>query len=293
MIFYLFIATLAQGAIFAIVALGLVLTFQVVRFPDLTPDGTFTLGGAVVAKTIYVTSSPILGVLAAILGGSAAGLLTGFLSEKLRINRILSGILVMTMLYTISLRVMGKGNMQLLNKKTIFSPVESIDPRGLLIALLLFIIAALCYLLVWLLLRSEVGLLLRATGQNPSMVQMTAKNANKYMLFGVALSNSVIALGGALACQHYGFADINLGFGTLVSGLACLFLGRSVIQSKSLFGVLSASFTGAFLYIFVRNIALRVGLEATDLKLVTGLIVILILASGRGRRIFSAEDDPF
>lgn len=278
-------ATLAQSGIYAIVALGLVITFQVIRFPDLTPDGSFTLGGAIAAQAIITIHSPfggLIGIAYAFMAGGMAGYLTGFLSVRIKINRILCGILVATMLYSISLWVMGRGNIPLLKGFTIFTPFEGGLLGDIIPSLLLFFIAILASVCIWALLRSDIGLLLRATGQNAHIVKGSAKNSDLYTLLGVALSNSLIALGGGLAAQQYGFADINLGLGTLVSGLACLFLGEALVRPRSPRSLLVAAIVGSLIYVIVRNIALRLGFGASDLKFVTAMIVIIVLVCRRG-----------
>lgn len=291
-------AILTQGGLYAIVALGLVITFQVIRFPDLTPDGSFTLGAAFAAHIICITPTQyapyagLLGTLCAFLSGWIAGSLTALLSIRMKISRILSGILVMTMLYTISLRIMGRGNISLI-KRAILGPLESNILGGFAPGLFLFVTAIVSNMLIWFILRSDTGLLLRATGQNALLVKGAAKDPERYTLLGVALSNGLVALGGALSAQQYGFADINLGLGTLVSGLACLFLGGALVQPRSPRRLLLAAFIGSFAYVLVRNIALRLGLDATDLKLVTAIIIISVLALRIKGGRYALPVDPF
>jgi putative tryptophan/tyrosine transport system permease protein len=192
-------ATLEQGSLYALVALALLLTFQVIRFPDLTPDGSFTLGAAMVGKAIHAFGAPFTGVIAAFIAGAISGSLTAFLSSRFKISRILSGILVMTGLYTVSLRIMGRGNLQLIEIDTVLTPFEVLTESGAGATAALVVFALLAYIATWGLLRSEIGLFLIATGQNPIVAESKGRSADRLALWGVALANGIIASSGSRA----------------------------------------------------------------------------------------------
>jgi len=273
----LIVVSLQQAALFGLLSLGLVVSFRVARFPDLTVDGSFGLGAAIAATSIHYFASPWIGTVGAFLGGAVSGLLTGVISIRLKINRLLSGIVVMTMLYTISLRCMQRSNLPLTGSETVLSWTEALRPAEVWITITLGSVAAIAYLLVGCLLRTDVGLHMRVSGENPRLITLLGRNVNSFIFFALALSNGLIATSGALTAQHFGFADVNMGIGVLVIGLACVYLGEGLLKTDSIRNLLVATAAGSILYHVIKNLALRIGFAPTDLKLVTAVLVLVAL----------------
>jgi putative tryptophan/tyrosine transport system permease protein len=270
--------SLQQGLAYALVALGIALTFRVLAFPDLTVDGSFPLGGAVAARLIFEGVDPVLSVLAATMAGFAAGALTGILNTRLKINSLLAGILMMTILYSVNLRIMGRANIQLLSRPTVFSFLENFDTiRYLPIILFFLLITLVVKVLVDLFLHTEYGMALRATGNNEDMIRSLGVNTDNATVFGLGLSNALVALSGALISQDQGFADVGMGIGMIVAGLASIIIGEAMIKSKTVFRLTLAAVVGSVLYRFIISLGLRLGLAPTDLKMATGFMVILAL----------------
>ncbi|MDF1553807.1 MAG: ABC transporter permease [Deferrisomatales bacterium] len=279
--------TLEQGLAYALVALGIALTFRVLAFPDLTVDGSFPLGAAVSARLIVAGVDPALAVLAAPLAGFAAGCLTGILNTRLKINSLLAGILVMTILYSVNLRIMGRANIQLLDLATVFTPLEALDMSRFVPVVGFFLVVALgCKLLTDLFLHTEYGLALRATGDNEQMIRSLGVNTDTATVLGLGLSNAMVALSGALIAQDQGFADVGMGIGLIVAGLASIIIGEAMIKPRTVFRLTLAAVVGSVLYRLIISLGLRLGLAPTDLKMATGIMVILALGipSLRGGR---------
>lgn len=293
-IYSLLVVSIEEGALYAVVALALGLSFRVVRFPDLTVDGSFAFGAAIAGAGISHWHSPWLSTTGAFAGGILSGLLTGAFAVKLKISRLLSGVLVMTMLYTIALRIMGRSNIQLLHASTVLSRFESMGQPALVAILCLF--AATVNISIAWLLRTEFGLHLRASGEHPRLLVSLGRNPDLLLLFGLALSNGLIASSGAVAAQLYGFADVNIGVGTLVIGLACLYVGDSFAGKLSrptfISRLLVAALGGSLAYQVARNLCLRVGFSPTDLKLGTALLVVAFMSLPSRNRMAN-EELPF
>ncbi|MBO8170465.1 MAG: ABC transporter permease [Bacillaceae bacterium] len=271
-----------SGVIFAIMALGVYLTFRILNFPDLTVDGSFATGGAVAAVMIVNGFSPYVSTIAAFFAGLAVGAFTGILHTKGKINPLLAGILSMIALWSINLRIMGKANIGLLGHDTVISQIKSFFtsfpyPILFTMALLVFIIK----LLVDWFLDTEIGLAMRATGDNPRMIRSFAVNTDNTIILGVALSNGLVAFSGALWSQSQGFADVSMGIGMIIIGLASVIIGEAVFGDRSIKRATLAVIGGAIIYRIVVAIALRVGLDAQDMKLMTALIVIFALIAPR------------
>lgn len=270
--------SLQQGLAYALVALGIALTFRVLAFPDLTVDGSFPLGGAVAARLIFEGIDPALAVAAATMAGFVAGALTGMLNTRLKINSLLAGILMMTILYSVNLRIMARANIQLLDRPTIFTFMENLDTvRYLPIIAFFFLITLIVKVLVDLFLHSEYGMALRATGNNEEMIRSLGVNTDNATVFGLGLSNALVALSGALIAQDQGFADVGMGIGMIVAGLASIIIGEAMIKPKTVFRLTLAAVVGSVLYRFIISLGLRLGLAPTDLKMATGLMVIVAL----------------
>jgi putative ABC transport system permease protein len=271
--------SLEQGLGYALAALGIAFAFRILSFPDLTVDGSFPLGGAVAARLIIEGASPMIATLAAVLAGFIAGCCTGFFATKLKINSLLSGILMMTMLYSINLRVMGRANIPLITAKTIFTPMENMDiSRDIPVIIFFFLIALLCKIGMDLFLHTEYGLALRATGDNEQMIRSLGVNTDSATIFGLGLSNGMIALSGALIAQDQGFSDVGMGIGLIVAGLASIIIGEALIKPRSVVRLTLAVVVGSIIYRLIIAFGMRIGLAPTDLKIATGLMVLIALA---------------
>jgi putative ABC transport system permease protein len=269
-----------EGFAYAFVALGVYITFRVLAFPDLSVDGSFPLGGAVVATLITGGANPWLATLAALATGAGAGLVTALLSTQLRISALLSGILMMVALYSINLLIMGRSNIPLLREVTIFDQIAAIlDVRaGLVLSMVStgIVLSVFLVALNWFL-RTEIGLTLRATGDNEQMVRSLGASTDTMTLLGVSLSNGLVALAGALIAQNQGFTDVGMGIGMIVMGLAAVIIGEGLFRPRGVTWVLMAVVGGTLAYRLFLGIALRAGLPPSNLKLITAMLVVLAL----------------
>ncbi|MST89921.1 ABC transporter permease [Sharpea azabuensis] len=271
------LGALELGAIFSILSLGLYISFKVLDIPDLTVDGSFTTGCAVSA-IVTVASSPVLGLILAFVAGALAGLVTGLLITKLKINAILAGILTQTALYSINLRIMdGKPNISLLDSKTIFTNINQITSYGTLIVLFIFVIVIV--LLLNYFLKTQLGLALRACGDNEDMVRASSIDTDKMKLIGLSLANGLVGLSGALYTQQQTYSDITAGIGMMVIGLASIIIGTTFIKNEKVLISLIATVIGAIFYRFVLTFALQVGITSGDLKLLSAVIVVIAISS--------------
>lgn len=289
-----------SGIIYAIMALGVYLSFRILDFPDLTVDGSFVTGAAVAATLVVSGVNPFVATIASIGAGFAAGCLTGILHTFGKINALLSGILMMIALYSINLRIMGKSNVPLLNEDTSFTAVESFWSKlGFDAALnnmfsaiglggfqpstwgILFFMIIVTFLIKFLtdkFLRTEIGLALRATGDNQRMIRSLSANTNILIILGLGISNAMVALSGALIAQYSGFADVGMGIGMIIIGLASVIIGEALFGTKTIVRTTLAVIGGAIVYRIVVSLALRVEfLETGDMKMITATIVILAL----------------
>lgn len=281
--------SLQQGLIFGIMAIGVYLTFRILNFPDLTVDGSFTLGGATAATLIVNGVNPWLATLAAIGTGIIAGIITGLLHTKGKINGLLAGILTMIALYSINLRVMGKANVPLLRDETIVSMIKYHPLLGdarwlqnLVLVLAFAIIVLILKLFVDWFMHTDLGMSIRATGDNARMIGSLGVNTDKTIIFGLALSNGLVGLAGSITAQFQGFADVQMGVGMIVIGLATVIIGEVVFGSRSIFRATLAVIGGAIIYRFVLAGALYFDiLEPNDMKLITAILVILALTLPR------------
>jgi putative tryptophan/tyrosine transport system permease protein len=279
-------SVLELGLIYGLVGLGVYLSFRVLQFPDLTVDGSFPLGGAVVAALIVKGLPPIVATGAAIGAGTIAGVLTAYLTVRLKILNLLASILVMIGLYSINLRIMGQPNVPLLGQPTIFSQVSERFPSAFANDLLLGAIVLAILVGLNAFLATEQGLALRATGANPRMALAQGIAVDRLTLMGMGLSNGLAALAGALFAQLNGFADVTLGVGTIVLGLAAVIVGETLLPGRSSLKATVGTILGALLYRLIIAIALNsrwLGLAAQDLNLITAVIVGLALVLPRWR----------
>ncbi|MEC0203012.1 ABC transporter permease [Paenibacillus lautus] len=258
------------GLLYALMALGVYITFRILDFPDLTVDGSFTTGAAIAAILITNGVNPWLATLAAFAGGMLAGICTGLLHTKGKINGLLSGIIMMIALYSINMRIMGKPNISLSQEANIFG---SFDP--IYIMLVIVIIGK---LLLDAFFRTDLGLALRATGDNKRMIRSFGANTDTTTILGLSISNGLVALSGAVVAQQSSFADISSGIGMIVIGLASVIIGEAVLGTGSVFRTTLAVVCGSIIYRIVVAAAYEIEwLEASDLKLITAIIVIIAL----------------
>ncbi|MGD9809007.1 MAG: ABC transporter permease [Deferribacterales bacterium] len=283
MTYFAFLGAIEHGLVFSLMALGVFLTFRALDFPDLSVDGSLPLGAAVSALLITKGYDPYLSVAAAFIAGFGAGAVTALLNTKLKILNLLAGILTMIALYSINLRVMGMPNIPLLGYDTVFTPMESmgISPQFAAITLFLIFTVAVCVFLVWFF-HTDLGLALRATGDNMKMVKAQGVNTDRMVFFGVSLSNAFVAMCGALVAQSLGFADVNMGIGTVVAGLASVIVGEAVLSSSTVLRAVVGVVLGSMIYRLAVAYALSVELgpiklSPGDLNLITAIIVVLAL----------------
>lgn len=270
--------SLEQGLAYGLVALGIVISFRILAFPDLTVDGSFALGGAVVARLISLGVPPIYGIVLAIICGFGAGCCTGLLNTRLKINSLLAGILMMTILYSVNLRIMGRSNIQLLTVDTILTPLENLEVnRFVPIIAFFFVVSFSVKFLTDMFFHTQIGFAMRATGDNEQMIRTLGVNTDNMTVLGLGISNAFVALSGALVAQDQGFSDIGMGIGMIVAGLAAIIIGETLIGKASVQRMTLAAIVGSVIYKFIIAIGLRLGLAPTDLKLATGAMVILAL----------------
>lgn len=267
-----------SGVIYAIMALGVYLSFRVLDFPDLTVDGSFVTGGAVASIMIVNGSDPFVATIAALFAGFLAGCVTGILHTKGGINPLLSGILMMIALYSINLRIMGKPNVPLLAEETVMTKINNWFASDWSILLFMLVVTLIIKFITDLFLKTEVGLSLRAVGDNEGMVRSFSANTGWMKVLGLGLSNALVAFSGALVAQYNGFNDVGMGIGMIVIGLASVIIGEAVIGHSSIARATLAVVVGAVLYRMIVTLALRIEfLDTGDMKLITAIIVIIAL----------------
>lgn len=284
-----FLGAIELGLIYGLVALGVFLSFRVLNFPDLTVDGSFPLGAAVAATAITSGMDAWLATALAALAGAMAGLVTAILNVRFRILHLLASILTMIALYSVNLRIMGRPNIALLNETTVLTPFEALPlPFVYARPLLLALVVAVAAVLLARFLLSEVGLAMRATGVNPRMAEAQGIDVGAVTCLGMALSNGLVALAGALFAQANGFADVTLGTGTIVVGLAAVIVGETLLPRPTVVAAVAGCILGSVVYRIIVALALEadfLGLQASDLNLVTALLVggALILPATRAK----------
>ena len=275
------------GLIYGLVAFGIYISFRVLNFPDLTVDGSFPLGAAVSAVLIIGGYNPWLATGAAIIAGMGAGAVTALLNVKLNILNLLASILTMIALYSVNLRIMGRPNIALLGEETVLSHWYDLGLAYHQVPVLLFLLIAIIGLFVlWRFMQSETGLAMRATGANPRMARAQGIATGWMIILGVALSNGLVALAGSLFAQSQGAADVTMGVGVIVVGLASLIGGEAVISPRTVFRALLACLVGAVLYRIAIALALNadfIGLQTQDLNLVTAVLVTLAIVLPNAR----------
>lgn len=275
----MFISAIAQGLIWSLLALGLFISYRILNVADMSTEGSFTLGGAVAVSAITLGLNPYLAVLLALVAGAMAGAFTGFLITKLNISSLLAGILTMTGLYSINLRVMGKANVNLLGLDTIFSRFAALDlPRHMDTILVGAIFVTVIIALYTIFFKTEFGQALIATGDNEAMARSLGISTNMMTTIGLMMSNGVIALAGAVIAQSNGYADIQMGIGAIVIGLASIIIGEVLFPHVSLMLRLACLALGSIIYRLVMVLVLEANMNPNDFKLISAIMLALFLA---------------
>lgn len=263
-------ATIEQSLIFAIMVLGVYVSFRILNFPDMTVDGTFPLGAAISAKLLTLEVNPYLTLLVALIAGAAAGAITGLIHVKLKVKDLLAGILIMTALYSVNLRVMGKSNIPLFEEDNIFNTEYS-----MMITIVVLILISKFFLDY--LLKTKFGFALKALGDNENLIVSLGLNEEKYKIYGLMIANAFVAFSGAILAQYQGFADVGMGTGIIVIGLASIIIGDTLFGKRRRLAGTTIVIIGSILYRGVIAVTLSMGMDASDLKLITSVIVIIIL----------------
>jgi putative ABC transport system permease protein len=294
----LLIGAFTIGLILSLLALGVFISFRIFDFPDITADGSITLGGAVTAVLIVAGVHPMAAMAAAFAAGAGAGTITGVLHTRFKINGLLSGILVMTALYSVNLHIMGKSNVPLLSERTLATLAEStalrvmgtatiqvlgwdVSTRDAAMLGLALVTAALAGGALYVFFRTNIGTAMQAAGDNAQMIRALGVNVDNMIVLGLALSNGLVAFSGGLLTQYQGFADVQMGIGMVVWGLASIIIGEALVGVRAIGFVITGGIMGSVLFRLIVALALRGGLDPNDLKLVTAgfVFVALVLPS--------------
>ena len=280
--------TLEQSFILAIMVIGVYISYKILDFPDMTVDGSFPLGASVSAILIVKGINPFIALCAAMVLGAISGAITGIIHVKLKVTNLLAGIIVMTGLYSVNLRIMGKSNIPLFMTKNIFHGAVS----SIVITLIFLIVVK---VIVDFLLSTKFGFALKALGDNESLVISLGLDEKRWKIYGLMISNSLVALSGGILAQYQGFADVGMGTGTIITGLASIIIGEAILGKHKLFRGTLMVIIGTIVYKGIISLALRIGMNASDLKLITSVLVVLIIymkikkeSLKRGRRVANA-----
>lgn len=272
-----------SGLLYALMALGVYITFRILDFPDLTVDGSFATGAAIGAVMTVNGTAPWLAIVCAFVGGGLAGVCTGLLHTKGKINGLLSGIIMMIALYSINLRILDKPNVSLRNASNLFENVS------VLVVMIVFVVIV--KLLLDLFFKTDLGLSLRATGDNSRMIRSFGVNTDNTIIFGIALSNALVATSGALIAHYQKFADASLGVGMIVIGLASVIIGEAIFGARTIFRATLAVVLGSIIYRIIYALALQIEwLEASDMKLITAVIIVFALVVPSSRRLMNQKN---
>ena len=272
----LIIDAIEEGLLFSIVSMGVYITYKILDFPDLSVDGTYPLGAAITAILLINGVNPWLAIIISAVGGAIAGGITAFLHVKLKISNLMSGILVMIALYSVNLRIMGRSNTPLFSTNTIFKNAN------LTSIFIIIIMVVICKIIIDTFLKTKRGFLLIAVGDNEQVVSSLGINKNGVKVLGLMISNGLVGMAGAIQAQKYGYADVTMGQGIVVMGLATVVIGITIFGKLSLLKCTTLSILGAIIYKVAIAIALKVNFNPNDLKLITAIIVIIALASNNG-----------
>lgn len=283
-----------EGLAYAILALGVYITYKILDFPDLSVDGTFPLGGAMTALLITAGVNPVITLLLSFLTGAIAGIITGLIHVRFKVRDLLSGIIVMTALYSVNLRIAGSANVAIYSKESIFDNgfIDRVIPEGfrpfvVLTILLIIVVIMKCLLDIYL--KTKSGYLLRAVGDNETVVTSLAKDKGVMKIIGLSIANAFVALAGGLFAQKNGYFDITIGTGALVTGVASVIIGTSLFRKLTLMKATTAVIIGSVLYKACVQLAISFGLKAQDQKLITSVLflIILITSNEKKRRVKS------
>ena len=282
------LGVLEQGLIYAILALGVYITFKILDFPDMTVDSSFPLGAAVTALMISNGIDPLWSLPASLLAGALAGTITGVIHVRFHVGDLLSGIIVMTGLYSVNLHIAGRSNVQLFSFDTLFkNPLISGLPTRVQVYAPVIVLALLTLLVKLLMdgyLATRSGFLLRATGDNPTLVASLAKDSGRVKILGLAIANGLVALAGCVMCQYQRYFDISMGTGTLVLAVASVIVGTQLLRGLRFLKATTAVVLGSILYKACVALALSLGLSPFDLKLVTAVLLLIIIVAGGHRK---------
>lgn len=275
----LLLSVLEQGFIYAMLALGIYITYKILDFPDLTVDSSFPLGAAVCAVMIKAGINPYVALPVAFIAGGISGFVTGIIHVKLKVRDLLSGIITMTMLYSVNLHITsGQANVPIFSDDTIFtlSPIKDIAGKYNTV-IVIFVIALICKIAMDLYLKTKSGFLLRAVGDNETVVTSLAKDKGTIKIIGLVIANALVSLAGCVMCQQQRFFDISMGTGTMVIGLASVIIGTNVFGRLSFLKTTTAVIIGSVIYKACVAIAIACGMQAIDMKLITGALFLVIL----------------
>ena len=264
------LGTLEQSFIFAVMVLGVYISYKILDFPDMTVDGSFPLGAAVAAASIVKGVNPVLALILAMAAGAAAGFITGMIHVKLKVTNLLAGIIVMTGLYSINLRIMGKSNIPLFSVKHLFN--GNVSAIVVVAVILLIVKLGMDFLL-----KTKFGFALKALGDNESLIISLGLNEKTLKIYGLMLANSLVALSGAVLAQYQGFADVGMGTGTIITGLASIIIGDALFGKKKVIKISMMVIFGTIIYRTIIALSLKVGMNASDLKLITSALVVIII----------------
>jgi len=286
------LGVLEEGLVYAIMALGVYITYKILDFPDLSVDGTFPLGGAITVTLILAGMTPAATLFIAFAVGALAGCITGFIHVKLKVRDLLSGIIVMTALYSVNLRIAGKSNVPFFNNDSIFenSFVNRLFPgkfADISVVIILAVIVVIVKIILDQYLKTRSGYLLRAVGDNETLVTSLAKDKGMVKIIGLAIANGLAALAGSVYCQQKGFFEISMGTGTIVIGLANVIIGTKLFKRIGFVKSTTAVIIGSIIYKACVSFAIYLGMEASDLKLITSVLflAILVISNGREKKV--------
>lgn len=281
------IGILEQGLVYGIMALGIYLTYSILNFPDLTVDGSFPLGAAITASLILKGVNPYLVLLLSFGAGILAGICTGIIHVKFGVRDLLSGIIVMTGLYTINLTIASKANLPIFNSATIFNNawIDSLFPENfsLKTLIVIFVLVLICKIILDAFMETKKGYLLRATGDNATLVTTLSQDSGNVKILGLAIANGLVALSGSILCQHQRFFDISIGTGTMVMGLASVIIGTKIFGRFSKLKRTSSALLGSIIYKASVAAAIGLGLSPNSMKLITALIFLGVLIIGKDK----------
>jgi putative ABC transport system permease protein len=273
------LGAVSLGTLWAVMTIGVFITYRILNIADLTVEGSIAMGAAIAARGITMGMNPYVATLLALIGGMAAGLVTGLLHTQLKIPALLSGILTMIALWSINLRIMGKSNISLLRMDTVYTMLENmgLNKTDAVMVLGLLFVLAIIILLYWFF-GTEIGCAIRATGSNPRMVRAQGINTDSTIILGLILSNGLVAVSGALIAQSQSYSDVQMGTGAIVIGLASVIIGEVLFGTKKFFGRLLSLALGAITYRIIIALVLKMGMPANDLKLFTAITVAVALS---------------